>query len=73
MVRGCKGVCELKYGAIHSSGSSKLLQLGWKICNTCCVVLQYEGKFCPCCSMRLSSRSNKRTRLELAGDVLVEL
>lgn len=62
---GCKGNCVLKFGAKGSSGRFPLLLLGWKKCQLCGVFLKWDGRWCPCCSMKLSMRSNKRTRKEI--------
>ena len=49
------------------------IKKNWKKCSLCVVMINWDGRYCPCCGYHLSSRSNKRTKLELAGEILVEL
>lgn len=48
---GCNGIC-VKYKEPKPLGVSRY-SVGQKRCNLCDVYIKWDGKFCPCCNMRL--------------------
>jgi len=74
----CKGSC-----ALTTYEPKKLVrnavEHGYKRCRICNLFLKWEGIWCPCCSVRLSSKSkNNKSRQafvknnfkEIIGDIL---
>lgn len=51
----CRNVCD-NIKAKKPNGTSRYL-VGQKRCQTCCVFLKYDGLYCPCCNMRLRTKS----------------
>lgn len=56
---GCKGICKLKFRARPSVGNSKNKKHLPK-CNVCCVRIDCDEVFCPCCRTQLSRRTVTR-------------
>jgi len=55
----CKGIC-YRYKALKTPPGSRYVN-GKKRCNNCNIYLEWNGFFCPCCSLKLrtSPRNNK--------------
>jgi len=62
----CKGVCnqyKAKWGAQQYRYAS-----GQKRCNVCEIFVQWDGRQCPCCGMRLRTRPRlSKYRQKLVG------
>lgn len=56
MPASCKSICLSKYGA-RPDPVKRWSVSGLKRCVTCGVCFAYDGVFCPCCGMRLRTRT----------------
>ncbi|MCZ6582346.1 MAG: hypothetical protein O6761_04150 [Thaumarchaeota archaeon] len=60
----CRGICtRYKANGIPSRGRYKN---GHKRCQPCDIFIVYEGRFCPCCDVRLRTKPrNKKYKAKL--------
>ncbi len=62
MSNTCNGRCETSDQWHHESVTSQLYAKGLKMCSVCYVAIDWEGTFCPCCSVRLRTKPQNKKR-----------
>jgi len=73
----CRGVCrhpEYRFRITFQPGGGRqsLYLCGAKRCTSCSAWLEYDGRFCPCCSKTLRTRPrNSRFRRKWREQILV--
>lgn len=56
MPASCRGVCHLEIGA--KRGGHARYPNGYAYCSVCTIWYLTEGRFCPCCGMRVRRRTH---------------
>ena len=73
----CRGVCRRPEYRFHPTfqagrGRQPLYLYGAKRCTECSAWLEWDGRFCPCCSKTLRTRPrNSRFRRKWRAEVMV--
>lgn len=54
----CKGTCQRYKHERH--GTDDIYDNGASRCSFCCIFLNWDGQFCPCCGMALRKTSRSK-------------
>lgn len=65
MSYNCLNTCGQYRGVYKKYKGESAYTKGFKRCSICDIIIDYEGLYCPCCSVRLSSRPRGKGRKKI--------
>lgn len=68
MTAYCKDICK-QYKSTFTRGTRRYAE-GQKRCNSCYIFMNYDGKYCPCCGIKLRTKPKNTKFKTILNEIL---